>query len=80
MNGVRGFALNVSNFYTLDQCRTYGDAINAALSSGYGCTKSILVDTTRNGNGVNPGNWYKQKKSTSPHPEYVGRKIMVNQS
>lgn len=55
--GARGFALNVSNFYTLDQSRAYGDAINATLSSAYGYTKSIVVDTSRNGNGANPGDW-----------------------
>ncbi|MFJ2990136.1 glycoside hydrolase family 6 protein [Collimonas sp. NPDC087041] len=57
VKGARGFSLNVSNFYTLDQSRAYGEAINAVLSSGYGYTKSMVVDTSRNGNGANPGDW-----------------------
>jgi endoglucanase len=57
VKGARGFALNVSNFYTLDQSRAYGDAINATLSSEYGYTKSMVVDTSRNGNGAKAGDW-----------------------
>ncbi|WP_062111502.1 glycoside hydrolase family 6 protein [Collimonas pratensis] len=57
VKGARGFALNVSNFYTLDQSRAYGDAINAKLSSEHGYTKSMVVDTSRNGNGARPGDW-----------------------
>jgi endoglucanase len=57
VKGARGFALNVSNFYTLDQSRAYGEAINATLSSEYGYTKSMVVDTSRNGNGARPGDW-----------------------
>ncbi|NWA24615.1 glycoside hydrolase family 6 protein [Pseudomonas gingeri] len=57
MKDARGFALNVSNFYTLDQSRTYGDAINARLSADYGYAKSMVIDTSRNGNGAIPGDW-----------------------
>ena len=57
VKGARGFALNVSNFYTLDQSRAYGDAINAKLSSEHDYTKSMVVDTSRNGNGARPGDW-----------------------
>lgn len=54
---VTGFALNVSNFYTTEQNTTYGNSINSFLSSSYGFTKSFLIDTSRNGNGANPGDW-----------------------
>ncbi|WP_231566758.1 glycoside hydrolase family 6 protein [Erwinia sp. 9145] len=54
---VKGFALNVSNFYTTAQNTTYGNNINSFLSSSYGFTKSFLIDTSRNGNGANPGDW-----------------------
>ncbi|MBV6748936.1 glycoside hydrolase family 6 protein [Pseudomonas chlororaphis] len=57
VKNARGFALNVSNFYTLDQSRTYGDAINARLSADYGYAKSMVIDTSRNGNGSSPGDW-----------------------
>ncbi|QRO01796.1 glycoside hydrolase family 6 protein [Archangium violaceum] len=53
---VRGFALNVSNFYTTAQSTSYGSAVNAALSSRYGYTRPFVVDTSRNGNGHN-GEW-----------------------
>lgn len=54
---ARGFTLNIANFYTLAQVRSYGDAINARLLSEYSYTKAIAVDTSRNGNGANPGDW-----------------------
>lgn len=54
---ARGFALNIANFYTLAQVRSYGDAINARLLSEYTYTKAIAVDTSRNGNGATPGDW-----------------------
>ncbi|MGA8133882.1 MAG: glycoside hydrolase family 6 protein [Pseudomonas gingeri] len=57
MKNARGFALNVSNFYTLDQSRIYGDAINATLSADYGYAKSMVIDTSRNGNGATSGDW-----------------------
>lgn len=54
---ARGFALNIASFYTLAQVRSYGEAINARLLSEYTYTKAIAVDTSRNGNGANPGDW-----------------------
>ncbi|RYZ43126.1 MAG: endoglucanase [Myxococcaceae bacterium] len=53
---VRGFSLNVSNFYAAGESATYGNAINAALSSRYGYSRQFVVDTSRNGNGSN-GEW-----------------------
>jgi endoglucanase len=49
---ARGFALNVSNYYTTAENEAYGDQVNAAL----GEATPFVVDTSRNGNGSN-GEW-----------------------
>src|SRR5439155_26221047 len=49
---VRGFSVNVSNFYTTASSETYGNSINSALGGG----SHFVVDTSRNGNGSN-GEW-----------------------
>ncbi|GAA4153374.1 glycoside hydrolase family 6 protein [Actinomadura keratinilytica] len=49
---ARGFAVNVSNYYTTEQSVAYAKAVNAGLPSG----KTFVVDTSRNGNGSN-GEW-----------------------
>ncbi|WP_395606437.1 glycoside hydrolase family 6 protein [Pseudomonas sp. B22129] len=54
---ARGFALNISNFYTLEQSRQYADLINKKLSADHAYTKAVVVDTSRNGNGAHPGDW-----------------------
>jgi endoglucanase len=55
VKNVRGFSLNVSNFYTTAQSATYGNAVNSELSRR-GYTRPFVVDTSRNGNGSN-GEW-----------------------
>jgi endoglucanase len=52
VRNVRGFAVNVSNFYTTAESETYGTAIVSAL----GYPAGFVVDTSRNGNGSN-GEW-----------------------
>ncbi|WP_328995094.1 glycoside hydrolase family 9 protein [Kribbella sp. NBC_01245] len=52
----RGFAVNVSNYYTTSQSTSYGNSVRNSLSSRYGYTKPFVVDTSRNGNGSN-GQW-----------------------
>ncbi|GAA0797897.1 glycoside hydrolase family 6 protein [Spirilliplanes yamanashiensis] len=52
---VRGFSVNVSNYYTTGQSATYGSSVNAALSR-HGYQRSYVIDTSRNGNGSN-GQW-----------------------
>jgi len=52
---VRGFAINVSNFYTTSQSVSYGNSVNSNLSSR-GYTRPFVVDTSRNANGHN-GQW-----------------------
>lgn len=54
---AKGFALNISNFYMTNQTTSYGQQINALLASNYGYTKSMVIDTSRNGNGALSGNW-----------------------
>ncbi len=49
---ARGFAVNVSNYYTTEESVAYARAVNAGLPSG----KTFVVDTSRNGNGSN-GEW-----------------------
>lgn len=44
---IRGFVLNVSNFYTTADSTTYGKAVDAAL----GYAAPFVVDTSRNGKG-----------------------------
>ncbi|MCY0386729.1 glycoside hydrolase family 6 protein [Robbsia sp. Bb-Pol-6] len=53
---ARGFALNVSNFHPTGEGVAYAAAINAALAQGYGFTKAVVIDTSRNGNG-STGQW-----------------------
>lgn len=43
-----GFSLNVSNYYTNEQIRSFGDALSNAVGG-----KHYVVDTSRNGNGSN---------------------------
>ncbi|EWM10593.1 glycoside hydrolase family 6 protein [Kutzneria sp. 744] len=52
VSDIRGFALNVSNFYTTASSITYANAVNAAL----GHVAGFVIDTSRNGNGSN-GQW-----------------------
>ncbi|MFC1411980.1 glycoside hydrolase family 6 protein [Streptacidiphilus sp. N1-12] len=49
---VRGFAVNVSNFYTTGSSETYAGSVNASL----GGSSHFVVDTSRNGNGSD-GEW-----------------------
>ena len=54
---AQGFALNVSNFYRLEQSTGYGKAVNARLAARYGYRKSMLIDTGRSGNGSDNAEW-----------------------
>lgn len=49
---VRGFSVNVSNFYTTAQSVTYANSVVGSL----GTAAKFVVDTSRNANGSN-GNW-----------------------
>ncbi|WP_223167548.1 glycoside hydrolase family 6 protein [Nonomuraea sp. SYSU D8015] len=52
VGNVRGFAVNVSNYYTTSQSATYASSVNASLGGG----AKWVIDTSRNGNGSN-GEW-----------------------
>lgn len=47
-----GFSLNVSNFYTTASNEQYGAALSALVGG-----KHFVIDTSRNGNGSNGGQW-----------------------
>ncbi len=47
-----GFSLNVSNFYTTASNEQYGTALSALVDG-----KHFIIDTSRNGNGSNGGQW-----------------------
>ncbi|WP_034485782.1 glycoside hydrolase family 6 protein [Actinomadura oligospora] len=54
---VRGFSVNVSNFFTTAESSAYAQKINASLSSKYHYTRGFVIDTSRNGHGGTPGKW-----------------------
>ncbi|MDQ1657257.1 MAG: endoglucanase [Cryptosporangiaceae bacterium] len=68
---VRGFSLNVSNYYTTAQSTAYAAAVNSALSAKYGYTKQFVADTSRNGNGSN-GEWCNPAGRKLGTPAQVG--------
>ncbi len=47
-----GFSLNVSNFFSTSQNITYGQQISSLVGN-----KHFVIDTGRNGNGSNNGQW-----------------------
>jgi len=49
---IRGFVVNVSNYYPTGQSASYASSVNASL----GGTAKWVIDTSRNGNGSN-GEW-----------------------
>ena len=52
VRNVRGFSVNVSNYYTTSQSVSYANSVNASL----GYAAKFVVDTSRNGNGSS-GQW-----------------------
>jgi endoglucanase len=52
VHNVRGFAVNVSNYYSTSASVSYADSVASALGGG----PRFVVDTSRNGNGSN-GEW-----------------------
>ncbi len=56
LSEARGFALNVSNFYTTAESAAYAEALNAALMTQFGYARHVVIDSSRNGNGSN-GAW-----------------------
>ncbi|GHH44293.1 glycoside hydrolase family 6 protein [Lentzea cavernae] len=52
---IRGFSVNVSNYYTTSRSVTYANAVNSFL----GTARPFVIDTSRNANGRNsdPDGW-----------------------
>jgi endoglucanase len=50
VSNARGFALNVSNYFTTGENSNYGNRVASALWR-YGYSKPFVIDTSRNGNG-----------------------------
>ncbi|EPX65375.1 Endoglucanase [Cystobacter fuscus DSM 2262] len=71
VSNIRGFVINISNFYTTAESISYGNAVSAALSSRYGYGKPFVVDTSRNGNGSN-GEWCNPAGRKLGTPSQVG--------
>jgi len=71
VSNIRGFVINISNFYTTAESISYGNAVSAALSSRYGYSKPFAVDTSRNGNGSN-GEWCNPAGRKLGTPSQVG--------
>ena len=64
VHNVRGFALNVSNYYTTSQSVSYANSVNSSL----GTAVKFVIDTSRNANGSS-GQWCNpagRKLGTSP--------------
>ncbi|MFI7443451.1 glycoside hydrolase family 6 protein [Nonomuraea indica] len=67
VGNVRGFAVNVSNYYTTDQSATYAKGVSDALGGGV----PFVIDTSRNGNGSN-GQWCNPAGRKLGAPAQVG--------
>ncbi|HCT75699.1 MAG TPA: endoglucanase [Micromonosporaceae bacterium] len=52
VRNVRGFSVNVSNYYTTSASVSYANSVNGSL----GYAARFVIDTSRNGNGSN-GQW-----------------------
>jgi cellulase/cellobiase CelA1 len=63
VHNVRGFAVNVSNFYSTSASVTYADSVNSGLGGG----ARYVIDTSRNANG----------RGTDPFCNPPGRKLGV---
>jgi endoglucanase len=50
---ARGFAVNVSNYYTTSASVTYANDVR----TGLGTAKPFVIDTSRNGNPLNGDDW-----------------------
>ncbi|MFC5183408.1 glycoside hydrolase family 6 protein [Actinomadura harenae] len=57
VKNVRGFSVNVSNFFTTAESAAYAKKVDTALSSKYHYARGFVIDTSRNGHGGTPGKW-----------------------
>ena len=71
---VRGFAVNVSNYYKTTTSISYAANVNAALGAA---GKPFVIDTSRNGNGSN-GVWCNPAgRKLGSHPQVGGGAEML---
>ncbi|GIG90699.1 glycoside hydrolase family 6 protein [Plantactinospora endophytica] len=56
VGNARGFALNVSNYFTTGENTNYGNQVASTLRNEFGYSKPFVIDTSRNRNGSN-GQW-----------------------
>ena len=68
---ARGFALNVSNYFTTGENTNYGNAVASTLRNDFGYTKPYVIDTSRNGNGSN-GEWCNPAGRRIGTPTQIG--------
>lgn len=70
---VRGFAVNVANYYPTSSSIAYAQNVDAALGSA----KPFVIDTGRNGNGSN-GQWCNPAgRKLGTHPQVGGGAEML---
>ncbi|MGI5286275.1 glycoside hydrolase family 6 protein [Nonomuraea polychroma] len=67
VGNIRGFAVNVSNYYPTAQSATYASSVNSSLGGG----AKWVIDTSRNGNGSN-GEWCNPAGRKLGVPTQVG--------
>lgn len=74
---AKGFSLNVSNFYNTERSIIYANAVNSELEKQFGYTKSVIIDTSRNGNG-SQGQWCNPARSKlGSHTGYQSKNILL---
>ncbi len=67
VEGIRGFAVNVANHKTVAESRKYADEVSRLLGG-----HKYVIDTSRNGNGSNGGEWCNSRgRALGPKPEAV---------
>lgn len=67
VRNVRGFSVNVSNYYTTAQSASYANSVNSSL----GYAAKFVIDTSRNANGHN-GQWCNPPGRKLGVPAQVG--------
>ncbi|WP_253776704.1 glycoside hydrolase family 6 protein [Goodfellowiella coeruleoviolacea] len=81
VRNVRGFSVNVSNFYTTRESTDYGNAVNARLSAQHGYSSKYIVDTSRNANGAwDDGNSSTTEDWCNPPGRKLGATSQVSTS
>ncbi len=77
ITAAKGFSLNVSNFYNTNRSMTYANAVNEQLEKQFGYKKSVIIDTSRNGNGSH-GQWCNPANSKIGEPtRYLSADVLL---